>query len=54
MHAGREGECSSELLGVAGNSRGRGERTRGEQNTGLVEEGVMRREDCFGVMEFSI
>jgi len=31
-----------------------GERTQGEQNTGLVEEGIMKTEVCFGVTIFSI
>jgi len=47
LHAGREGERSNEVFGVAGGeSRQRegGERTRGEYNADLVEEGVMKTE----------
>jgi len=59
LHAGREGERSNEVFGVAGGeSRQRegGERTRGEYNADLqlVEEGVMKTEVCFGVTIFPI
>ena len=30
LYTVRERDCSSELLGIAGNSRGKGKRTRGE------------------------
>ena len=55
LYAGGDGVSPSEVLGVTGGeSRQRevGERTRGE-NTGLVEEGVMRTEVCFGVMNLN-
>ena len=56
LHAGREGE-RSEVFGVAGGeSRQRegGERTRGEYDADLVEEGVMKTEVFFGVTIFPI
>ena len=51
LYAGGEGV--SGLLGVAvGDNRDKGERTRGEQTTGMVEEGVMRTEDTsFPILE---
>ena len=57
LHAGREGERSNEVFGVAGGeSRQRegGERTRGEYNADLVEEGVMKTEVCAGITIFPI
>jgi len=57
LYAGQEEKRSSEVFGVTGGeSRQRevGERTRGEQNTGLVEEDVMKTEVCFGVTIFPI
>ena len=57
LHAEREGERSNEVFGVSGGeSRQRegGERTLGEYNADLVEEGVMKTEVCFGVTIFPI